>query len=93
MRKHSDGRQELANEPTAVSFAVLGVVFAAVVCCGLPAVMAAVGIGALAGVLGRVIGLGWPLPLVIAALIAALAYTISRTVKAKRACQRSETGR
>ena len=93
MRKHSEGRRERADESTAMSFAVLGVALAAVACCGLPALLAALGAGALGGVLGQVIGLGWPLALLIAAFAAITVYTVYRTVKARRTFRGRDTGR
>ena len=93
MRKDREQRREGTDGSDAMSFAVLGVALAAVACCGLPALVAALGAGTLSGLLARGSGLGLVLALLIAALIAALVYTIYRTVKAKRTSRRSETDR
>ena len=93
MRKDREQRREGTDGSDAMSFAVLGVALAAVACCGLPALVAALGAGTLSGLLARGSGLGLVLALLIAALAAITVYTVYRVAKAGRTFRKRGTER
>lgn len=74
-------RQGSPKGPERMSGAVLATVVVAVLCCALPLVLAALGLGALSGAAARIGGLGWPLASGLAVAVAALVYGGTRGVR------------
>lgn len=66
------------------SWSSIGLALAAVLCCGLPVLLAAGGTGTVTGLLGRALGLGWPLALLIAAAVTTTAYIAYRRALNRR---------